>query len=295
MEYINDFKNLELQLGASKEEIKNAYKRLSKKYHPDKNKNCDYSKFIKISESYQRLMNIYDYNIDIEDYEFYISNYISIIRYLYEIIKEKLIENTNNWFSYKNKKVEKTKDIIINLDVNLLDIYKNEIKKVTIKVLRKETKNNLILKKEDFYISLYNYKDKYIFKEKADDDLLKDNGDIIITINILNIDGYYIKNMKDEKYNLYYNMTISLYDYLFNEKFFIKLLNIEDNIIEIDRNNFTGNDNYTIKNKGLSYKNNDECNKGNLIINIIIKNINLQLIDEYKNDKNLKELFIKYL
>ena len=294
MEYINDFKNLELQLGASKEEIKNAYKRLSKKYHPDKNKNCDYSKFIKISESYQRLMNIYDYNIDIEDYEFYISNYISIIRYLYEIIKEKLIENTNNWFSYKNKKVEKTKDIIINLDVNLLDIYKNEIKKVTIKVLRKETKNNLILKKEDFYISLYNYKDKYIFKEKADDDLLKDNGDIIITINILNIDGYYIKNMKDEKYNLYYNMTISLYDYLFNEKFFIKLLNIEDNIIEIDRNNFTGNDNYTIKNKGLSYKNNDECNKGNLIINIIIKNINLQLIDEYKNDKNLKELFIKY-
>jgi curved DNA-binding protein CbpA len=294
MEYINDFKNLELPLGASKEEIKNAYKRLSKKYHPDKNKNCDYSNFIKISESYQRLMNIYNYKIDIEDYEFYITNYISIIKYLYEIIKDKLIENTNNWFSYKNKKVEKTKDIIINLDVNLLDIYNNEIKKVTIKVLRKDTKKKLILKKEDFYISLYNYKEKYIFKEKADDDLLKENGDIIITINILNSDGYYIKNMKDEKYNLYYNMTISLYDYLFNEKFFIKLLNIEDNIIEIDRNNFSSKYNYTIKNKGLSYKNNDGCNKGDLIINIIIKNINLQLIDEYKNDKKLKELVIKY-
>ena len=294
MKYINDFKNLELPLGASKEEIKNAYKRLSKKYHPDKNKNCDYSNFIKISESYQRLMNIYNYKIDIEDYEFYITNYISIIKYLYEIIKDKLIENTNNWFSYKNKKVEKTKDIIINLDVNLLDIYNNEIKKVTIKVLRKDTKKNLILKKEDFYISLYNYKEKYIFKEKADDDLLKENGDIIITINILNSDGYYIKNMKDEKYNLYYNMTISLYDYLFNENFFIKLLNIEDNIIEIDRNNFSSKYNYTIKNKGLSYKNNNGCNKGDLIINIIIKNINLQLIDEYKNDKKLKELVIKY-
>lgn len=294
MEYINDFENLELPLGASKEEIKNAYKRLSKKYHPDKNKNCDYSNFIKISESYQRLMNIYNYKIDIEDYEFYITNYISIIKYLYEIIKDKLIENTNNWFSYKNKKVEKTKDIIINLDVNLLDIYNNEIKKVTIKVLRKDTKKKLILKKEDFYISLYNYKEKYIFKEKADDDLLKENGDIIITINILNKDGYYIKNMKDEKYNLYYNMTISLYDYLFNEKFFIKLLNIEDNIIEIDRNNFSSKYNYTIKNKGLSYKNNDGCNKGDLIINIIIKNINCKLIDEYKNDKKLKELVIKY-
>ena len=294
MEYINDFKNLELPLGASKEEIKNAYKRLSKKYHPDKNKNCDYSNFIKISESYQRLMNIYNYKIDIEDYEFYITNYISIIKYLYEIIKDKLIENTNNWFSYKNKKVEKTKDIIINLDVNLLDIYNNEIKKVTIKVLRKDSKKKLILKKEDFYISLYNYKEKYIFKEKADDDLLKENGDIIITINILNSDGYYIKNMKDEKYNLYYNMTISLYDYLFNEKFFIKLLNIEDNIIEIDRNNFSSKYNYTIKNKGLSYKNNDGYNKGDLIINIIIKNINCKLIDEYKNDKKLKELVIKY-
>ena len=33
--------------------------KLSKKYHPDKNNNCDYSEFIKISESYQRLMKLY--------------------------------------------------------------------------------------------------------------------------------------------------------------------------------------------------------------------------------------------
>ena len=64
MEYIQDFKNLELPLGASKDDIKSAYRRLSKKYHPDKNKNCDYSEFIKISESYKRLMNIYNYKID---------------------------------------------------------------------------------------------------------------------------------------------------------------------------------------------------------------------------------------
>ena len=99
MEYIQDFKNLELPLGASKEEIKSAYKNLSKRYHPDKNNNCDYSEFIKISESYQRLMNIYDYKIDIEDYEFYISNYISIIKYLYEVIRDKLVENITNWFN----------------------------------------------------------------------------------------------------------------------------------------------------------------------------------------------------
>ena len=117
MEYIQDFKNLQIPIGASKDDIKSAYKKLSKKYHPDKNNNCDYSEFIKISESYQRLMNIYDYKIDVEDYEFYISNYISIIKYLYEVIRDKLIENTSSWFNTKETITEKTKDIVINLDV----------------------------------------------------------------------------------------------------------------------------------------------------------------------------------
>ena len=34
MDYLQDFKNLEIPIGASKDEIKSAYKRLSKKYHP---------------------------------------------------------------------------------------------------------------------------------------------------------------------------------------------------------------------------------------------------------------------
>ena len=37
-------------------------------------------------------MNVYDYKIEMEDYEFYIENYIQIIRHLYEVIKDKLIE-----------------------------------------------------------------------------------------------------------------------------------------------------------------------------------------------------------
>ena len=78
MEYLQDYQNLELNIGASKDEIKTAYKRLSKLYHPDKKNNCDYSEFIKISESYQRLMNVYDYKIEMEDYEFYIENYTNI-------------------------------------------------------------------------------------------------------------------------------------------------------------------------------------------------------------------------
>ena len=158
-----------------------------------------------------------NYKIDIEDYEFYISNYILIIKYLYEVIRDKLIENTSNWFTQKEtdeKTNENTKDIIVNLDVNLIDIYNCEVKKVVIKVLRKDN-NNLIVKKEDFYISLFDFKNQYIFKNKADDSFSKDNGDIIINVNINNNDRYYIKNEKKQKYNLYYDMDITLSEYLF--------------------------------------------------------------------------------
>lgn len=297
MEYIQDFKNLELPLGASKDEIKTAYKRLSKKYHPDKNNNCDYSEFIKISESYQRLMNIYDYKIDIEDYEFYISNYISIIKYLYEVIRDKLVENTTNWFTPKQHVREKTKDIIINLDVDLVDIYNCEVKKVKIKVLRKDNNvesKKLVLKKEDFYISLFDYKMLYIFENKADDDLEKDNGDIIININIINNDGYYIKNMKDEKYNLYYDMEISLYEYLFGINKFIKILNMKDNIIEIDSNQLYKDGEYVVDNKGLLYKENNKYKHGKFIIKFIVHNKSFESNIECRKDNDLKELINKY-
>lgn len=55
MEY---YKILEINPGASDEQIKYAYKRLAIKYHPDKNKDPDAEeKFKKISEAYQYLSN----------------------------------------------------------------------------------------------------------------------------------------------------------------------------------------------------------------------------------------------
>ena len=295
MEYIQDFKNLELPLGASKDDIKSAYRRLSKKYHPDKNKNCDYSEFIKISESYKRLMNIYNYKIDNEDYEFYISNYISIIKYLYEVIRDKLIENTNNWFIPKEtveKTNENTKDIVVNLDVNLIDIYNSEVKKVVIKVLRKDNKN-LVLKKEDFYISLFDFKNQYVFKNKADDSFTKGNGDIIININVISKKGYYIKNQSDAKYNLYYDMNITLSEYLFGIDKSIKILDMDNNIVNINSNTLYENNEVVISNKGLIYKNDTNYFRGDFIIRFIILNkseINL----EFKNDPEFKKIICKY-
>lgn len=49
---------LGIQIGASQKEIKNAYRRLSLKYHPDRNKdNKDEETFKKIIEAYQQLRN----------------------------------------------------------------------------------------------------------------------------------------------------------------------------------------------------------------------------------------------
>ena len=49
---------LGIQVGASQKEIKNAYRRLSLKYHPDRNKNDkDEERFKKIIEAYQQLRN----------------------------------------------------------------------------------------------------------------------------------------------------------------------------------------------------------------------------------------------
>ena len=49
---------LGIQAGASQKEIKNAYRRLSLKYHPDRNKDDkDGERFKKVIEAYQKLRN----------------------------------------------------------------------------------------------------------------------------------------------------------------------------------------------------------------------------------------------
>lgn len=70
---LNHYQTLELKSGASDSEIKNAYRRLAKKYHPDVSKEPDAEKrFIEITAAYEYLLkggdnyshSGYDYSYD---------------------------------------------------------------------------------------------------------------------------------------------------------------------------------------------------------------------------------------
>lgn len=254
MEYIEDYKRLGLKLGSSKEDIKSAYKKLVKKYHPDKTGNYkDYEDFIKLTESYNRLLNINEVKIERDDFNFYVNMYIDIIKYLYNVIKEKLIEKTNEWYS--KSKYERTKDINICLKVSVEDLYNCHIKKIRVKVLRLE--NNKLKKKiEDYYISLANYKSYYRFKEKSDDGINKLNGDIIVNL-LIDDKIYYIKNVNsDERYDI--NMEV--------DKEEIEI-NVMGETIKINENKEDRK--IILKNKGIKYKKEEKIYRGNLIIYLI--------------------------
>lgn len=288
MNYSNDYKNLGLEIGASKEDIKKTYKKLAKQFHPDKSKLSDYQDFIKITESYNRLLNLEEIDIDNEyksdeDFKIYLNMYIEIIKNLFKYLCEKKEEYKKYKENQKKQKIEKTKDITINLNINIEQIFNNEVIKVTVKVLKKKN-NELYLDKEDVYISLLNYKYEYIFKDLGDEDLEKKRGDIIININVID------KNLELDKYDIIYNLNISLYEYLYGIKRIIKYFDDEitlNETLNLDNNKITK----IYENKGIKYLDDDEIKYGNLVIKF---NINYKFNQNYKSSVILKNLIEKY-
>ena len=285
---MDDYQKLGLNKGASKDDIKKAYKKLALRFHPDKNPDLNSCKeFISITESYKRLLNDDEINEDI-DITFYLNMYIDMIKNLYTYITDENNIFNKKFFNKKQKtKIQKTvKEVVINFNVSVKDIYTNAFKKLTIKLLRKDN-DKLIKKKEDFYISLLNYKNEYRFVGKGDEDLSGNKGDIRILLNIVK-DEYSI-----DGYDIIYILNISYYDYLYGIKKEIYYLN--DKLLEIEHNFYGELGEKMYLNMGVKYydKKTETFKFGNLIIrfklDMKIKN------SDYLDDDTFKSLAFKYL
>jgi curved DNA-binding protein CbpA len=144
---------LNLNENCTKQEIKKNYHKLSKKYHPDKNANCDDKMFIKINEAYNVL---YDdesrkkYNVRkyFNKIDFTDDDYRILEKYYYQIIE------SNEFKLLKLMYKSIPENVKIALWKRFKKMTSREIVKaqkcIDITELKENIVINLIIKKEDY-------------------------------------------------------------------------------------------------------------------------------------------------
>ena len=280
------YKILEIDYSATKEDIKKAYYRLSKKYHPDKNNDEDaHEKFNKIHSAYEilindKLRNEYKKMNDLEK-----SNFIIILE---KILGQEININELNNYGIKLKKndIEYLENNFINFFkrinfIELLDLFKGIINK-------KEFNNNYSESDIDVYDELcgeyYDQLPIYI-------NIIKEsNLDIKIDLNIT-ISDIINNNKKKIKIKRKINDEImtNTFIFLLNKPYIIYY-----GLGDVDNNNsgnliiklnlyidYLINNNNNIEDKTLFILNKNNISENyNCSINNIIWNDNLIIIEE---------------
>ena len=253
---MNDYNILNINKNASQYEIRKAYIKLAKKYHPDKTKINNNNEFIKINKAYNNLKNNNNNN-----------NFNKILFYkIFQILINNIIKFNEN------------KDKIIIINYSLEEIYNNSIKTIIYKRLNKEN----ILENINIKINLNsnNYNNQIlIFKQYGNIKVNKiDYSDLIIILKEKKHELY-----KRNNFDLIIDINLSLKEALLcNTKLKIPLL--DDTYIIYNIHKVIYPDYFKIiKNKGLKIKNNLY---GNLILKFKIifpKTINKDNINIIKN------------
>ena len=250
---------LGLDANATKDDIKNAYRRLALLYHPDKSGEDSHEKFAKIKEAYD-FLSAWDGPLE---------ESISPSNVNWQIIFDSLLSDLTKTFRSKIKKNRKNKTkrdndvpiISISLPVTLDEIYKACIKKLQVKVINEDQTDF----SQEIYISLFNYQKTYHFVGKGDyDPQRKEWGDIVVTLDIQEHPLVKVDKVLS-RFDLYIEFDFTLYDYYCRKYLALPYLNNE--LVEID-NIYPGQKCVCLHDKGLPYR--DEIQnidlRGNLFV-----------------------------
>jgi DnaJ-class molecular chaperone len=315
----NPYNVLGLNINASGDDIKKAYKRLALLYHPDKNNGND-SMFKRINEAYQILNDpvqkeLYDTKHEMDNVDItFLTKFLSLMMtLLQEKMQQKMHEEQNikkqkHRDKDRNKEkvniIKKTKSIILIINVDLQDVYNKSIKKVIVRVKRRNTNKEvyeLEYKSIPIYISLLNYEKTYIFEGSGDDPEHYDNsitrGDIIVNVSIIsNILPTATIDTIISKYDIHIEQQMTLYEYYFGIDreiiyFNDEILKIRHNVKINEQSTYTYyNSVHEIKGKGLPYEIEDEDGniietQGDLVIffKLILPPLNMLELEECRN------------
>ena len=270
-----DYSILEIEIGASEEEIKKAYRKLALKYHPDRYYGDDYNEKIRLTHKFHQITSAYEnlcknntkddylndlftkYNLRIPEEIIRLSekllspekrqkinesihNFANIIKNGFDdSVKHDFASYSKFYTNVKNKrkqiKMDKTDDLNFNVNVELKDIYQNNLKTFKLDLNRicnicngtgivinngKQLCYNckgMMVRKNPINIKFHSCKKDVILSNQSHQEINKITGDIIININPKKSHFKIINN-----YDLLYNINISLieayigYTYKFN-------------------------------------------------------------------------------